>query len=132
MKKNRNENGLLRRALWTMLFMLFSVGIYAQDITVRGTVTDPTGEPVIGATIKAQGTNLGTITNANGEFSLQVPANSQLTVSYVGFAPQTLTAAREMNIVLAEDATGLSEVVVTAHDLAYPLPEIRIHLKQAL
>ncbi|MBQ4484713.1 MAG: SusC/RagA family TonB-linked outer membrane protein [Prevotella sp.] len=114
MKKNRNENGLLRRALWTMLFMLFSVGIYAQDITVRGTVTDPTGEPVIGATIKAQGTNLGTITNANGEFSLQVPANSQLTVSYVGFAPQTLTAAREMNIVLAEDATGLSEVVVTA------------------
>jgi len=70
MKKNRNENGLLRRALWTMLFMLFSVGIYAQDITVRGTVTDPTGEPVIGATIKAQGTNLGTITNANGEFSL--------------------------------------------------------------
>ena len=94
--------------------MLFSVGIYAQDITVRGTVTDPTGEPVIGATIKAQGTNLGTITNANGEFSLQVPANSQLTVSYVGFAPQTLTAAREMNIVLAEDATGLSEVVVTA------------------
>lgn len=97
-----------------MLFMLFSVGIYAQDITVRGTVTDPTGEPVIGATIKAQGTNLGTITNANGEFSLQVPANSQLTVSYVGFAPQTLTAAREMNIVLAEDATGLSEVVVTA------------------
>ncbi|MBR5919516.1 MAG: carboxypeptidase-like regulatory domain-containing protein, partial [Prevotella sp.] len=109
-----NENGLLRRALWTMLFMLFSVGIYAQDITVRGKVTDPTGDPVIGATIKTQGTNLGTITNANGEFSLQVPANSQITVSYVGFAPQTLTAAREMNIVLAEDATGLSEVVVTA------------------
>ena len=68
MKKNRNENGLLRRALWTMLFMLFSVGIYAQDITVKGSVVDQNGEPVIGASVKAIGAKMGTVTNMDGEF----------------------------------------------------------------
>ena len=114
MKKEKNAKGLLRRALWTMLFMLFSVGVYAQDITVRGSVVDQNGEPVIGATVKAAGTKVGTVTNANGEFSFKAPANSQIEVSYVGFAPQTVMASSNMNIVLSEDATGLNEVVVTA------------------
>ena len=61
MEKEKNAKGLLRRALWTMLFMLFSVGVYAQDITVRGSVVDQNGEPVIGATVKAAGTKLGTV-----------------------------------------------------------------------
>ena len=75
MEKEKNAKGLLRRALWTMLFMLFSVGVYAQDITVRGSVVDQNGEPVIGATVKAAGTRVGTVTNANGEFSFKAPAN---------------------------------------------------------
>ena len=114
MEKEKNAKGLLRRALWTMLFMLFSVGVYAQDITVRGSVVDQNGEPVIGATVKAAGTRVGTVTNANGEFSFKAPANSQIEVSYIGFAPQTMRASGNMNFVLSEDATGLSEVVVTA------------------
>lgn len=114
MEKEKNAKGLLRRALWTMLFMLFSVGVYAQDITVRGSVVDQNGEPVIGATVKAAGTRVGTVTNANGEFSFKAPANSQIEVSYIGFAPQTMRASGNMNFVLAEDATGLNEVVVTA------------------
>ena len=114
MKKKKNENGLLRRALWTMLLMLFCVGIYAQDITVRGTVTDSNGDPIIGATVKAQGANVGTVTNVNGEFSFKCPANSQIEVSYIGFTPQTMRATENMNIVLSEDAIALNEVVVTA------------------
>lgn len=114
MEKEKNAKGLLRRALWTMLFMLFSVGVYAQDITVRGSVVDQNGEPVIGATVKAAGTRVGTVTNANGEFSFKAPANSQIEVSYIGFAPQTMRASGNMNFVLSEDATGLNEVVVTA------------------
>ena len=114
MEKEKNAKGLLRRALWTMLFMLFSVGVYAQDITVRGSVVDQNGEPVIGATVKAAGTRVGTVTNANGEFSFKAPANSQIEVSYIGFAPQTMRASGNMSFVLSEDATGLNEVVVTA------------------
>ena len=114
MEKEKNAKGLLRRALWTMLFMLFSVGVYAQDITVRGSVVDQNGEPVIGATVKAAGTKVGTVTNANGEFSFKAPANSQIEVSYIGFASQTLRASGNMQVVLSEDATGLNEVVVTA------------------
>ena len=117
MKKNRNENGLLRRALWTMLFMLFSVGIYAQDITVKGSVVDQNGEPVIGASVKAIGAKMGTVTNMDGEFLIKCPANSQLEVSYIGFTPKTITAGSgngNFNIVLEEEVNGLNEVVVTA------------------
>lgn len=114
MKKNRNENGLLRRALWTMLFMLFSVGIYAQDITVKGSVVDQNGIPVIGASVKAVGAKMGAVTNADGEFLLKCPANSQIEVSYIGFAPQTMNASENMQIVMSEEVNGLSEVVVTA------------------
>jgi TonB-linked SusC/RagA family outer membrane protein len=97
-----------------MLFMLFSVGVYAQDITVRGSVVDQNGEPVIGASVKAAGSKVGAVTNANGEFLLKCPANSQIEVSYIGFAPQTVNASDNVNIVLSEDVNGLNEVVVTA------------------
>ena len=109
-----NKNGLLRRALWTMLFMLFSVGIYAQDITVKGSVVDQNGEPVIGASVKAAGGKVGAITNADGEFLIKCPANSQLEVSYIGFASQVVSAKDKVQVVLLEDVNGLNEVVVTA------------------
>ncbi len=114
MEKERNAKGLLRRALWTMLFMLFSVGVYAQDITVRGSVVDQNGEPVIGASVKAAGAKVGAVTNADGEFLIKCPANSQLEVSYVGFATQTVNASDNVSIVMSEDVNGLNEVVVTA------------------
>ena len=97
-----------------MLFMLFSVGIYAQDITVKGSVVDQNGEPVIGASVKVPGVKVGAITNADGEFLIKCPANSQIEVSYIGFAPQTVKAANNVSVVLQEDVNGLNEVVVTA------------------
>ena len=101
MKKEKNATGLLRRALWTMLFMLFSVGVYAQDVTVKGSVVDQNGEPVIGASVKAAGAKVGAVTNANGEFLLKCPANSQIEVSYIGFATQTVQAGDNINIVMS-------------------------------
>ncbi len=114
MEKEKNARGLLSRVLWSMLFMLFSVGVYAQDITVKGTVVDQYGDPVIGATVKSAGGKTGTVTNVDGEFLLKCPANSQIEVSYIGFAPQTVKAAGNVSVVLQEDVQGLSEVVVTA------------------
>ncbi|MBD5224430.1 MAG: SusC/RagA family TonB-linked outer membrane protein [Bacteroidales bacterium] len=101
----------------------------ASDI-VRGTVVDSEDEPIIGATIhEVDGKNRVynmTVTDINGEFSLQVknPAN-QLKISYVGFNPQVVKIAPVVNVTL-EDASTLKEVVVTAqrtmNDGTMPIP----------
>ena len=116
MKMKMNENGLLRRALWTMLFMLFSVGVHAQDITVRDKVADPTGDPVIGATIKTQGAKTGVITNMDGDFMIKCDRNATLEVSSLGFESQTISVngQTQLNVVLSDQSKNLNEVVVTA------------------
>ena len=82
---------------------------------ISGKVTDATGEPIIGATISEKGGRNGTTTNVNGEFSLEVNPENMLTISYVGFAPQTVKARDAMHITLAEEAKGLDEVVVIGY-----------------
>ena len=83
---------------------------------IKGTVTDPNGEPLIGVNVSLSGTTTGTITNIDGEFSLQAPIGGELEVSYVGYATQKITvgSADNLNIVLHEDSEMLNEVVVTA------------------
>ncbi|MFT5998727.1 MAG: TonB-linked SusC/RagA family outer membrane protein [Neolewinella sp.] len=85
--------------------------------TVTGTVTDNSGETLIGASVLVKGTTSGTVTDIDGKFSVNVPANAEmLVVSYTGFATQEygITAASDVTIVLAESAAQLNEVVVTA------------------
>jgi TonB-linked SusC/RagA family outer membrane protein len=88
----------------------------AQNRAVSGTVLDETGDPVIGATVAVTGSpTIGTVSDTNGIFSLQVPANAQtLTVSYIGMIPQTVAVAAVVNVVLKPDAQNLEEVVVSA------------------
>lgn len=83
---------------------------------VTGKVVDAKGEPIIGATIKEQGTTNGTITDFDGNFSLDIFANSLLEVSYVGYKSQQLRAdaSGKVNVTLKEDSEVLDEVVVTA------------------
>lgn len=80
---------------------------------INGTVTDGT-EPIIGASIRVKGTNQGTVTDLEGHFSLDVALGSELLISYVGYTDVTMKAAANMNIVLKEESSALSEVVVTA------------------
>ena len=82
---------------------------------ISGKVTDAADEPIIGATISEKGGRNGTTTNVNGEFSLEVNPESMLTISYVGFAPQTVKARNATHITLAEEAKGLDEVVVIGY-----------------
>lgn len=83
---------------------------------VTGKVVDAKGEPVIGATIREDGTSNGTITDFDGNFSLDVFSNSLLEVSYVGYKSQQLRADANgmLNVTLKEDTEVLDEVVVTA------------------
>lgn len=83
---------------------------------VKGRVTNDKGEPLPGVSILEKGTTNGTITDGQGAFSLQVqgPA-SVLTVRFIGYAPQEIKATATMNIILQEDLSSMSEVVVVGY-----------------
>lgn len=67
-----------------MLMLFLTLGLQAQDITVRGVVLDETSEPIIGATVKVGNSSSGTVTDLNGSFSLKVKKGSLVSVSYIG------------------------------------------------
>ncbi len=98
------------------LLCLLPLGALAQS-TVKGTVNDEAGEPVIGASVKVVGTNAGTVTDLNGNFSVTAPSNGQLEFSYVGYKTQKVQIGGKSNIsvVLVEDAQSLDDVVVIGY-----------------
>lgn len=99
-----------------LLLMLLSVGYTCARVTATGVVVDAaTGEPIIGASVLEVGTSNGTITDFDGNFTLNVFDGAQLNISYVGYKPKTLAAAADMQIRLAEDTEVLEEVVVTGY-----------------
>lgn len=86
-----------------------------QTITVKGTVVDANGEAIIGASIKVKGETNGTITDLDGNFTLQVPPKAQLEVSYIGYVNQIVSNLNNPRIVLQEDLMKLDEVVVVGY-----------------
>lgn len=98
-----------------MLMLFVPVSAFAQ-MTVKGVVTDQTGEPIIGASARVQGTTNGTITDFDGNFTINnVNEGENIEVSYVGYLSQILPAKASMNIVLAEDNKLLEDVVVVGY-----------------
>jgi len=85
--------------------------------TVRGKITDETGEPIVGASVVEKGTNRGTTTDINGTFILQLPTDdsSKLMASYLGYKSQEINPSENyQTVVLKPDSQVLSEVVVVA------------------
>ena len=76
--------------LFLVLGILFPLGLHAQQINVRGTGSDQSNEPVIGASIAVKGGNTGAVTDIDGKFSIQTDANSTLTVSFLGYKTMTV------------------------------------------
>ena len=85
--------------------------------TVEGAITDLNGEPVIGATVKEEGTNNGVISDIDGKFSIKVHPGAHLNVSYVGMLTKTISVTGKsfLNITLTEDNKTLEEVVVVGY-----------------
>ena len=104
----------LKKALLSFALLLTATLLYAQS-EIRGTVVDPTGETVIGATIMEQGTSNGTVTDLDGNFVLTVEPGKTLVISYIGFLTQEVPAQDGMHITLQTDALALEEVVVTGY-----------------
>lgn len=104
--------------LAVFLMLCTTATVWAQGVTVTGTVTDDYGDPLIGVNVLVRGTTTGAITDIDGRYSVAVSGNqSVLLVSYVGFLPQEITVGnqRTINVVMREDAQGLDEVVVVGY-----------------
>ena len=106
-----------RIILSVLIGLLFSFSVFAQNITIKGNVKDATGEPIIGANVLQKGTTNGTITDPDGNFTLNVPNNSTINVSYIGYIPQDIAVNGQtsFNIIMNEDVEALDEVVVVGY-----------------
>ena len=88
-----------------------------QSRKVNGTVKDQNGESVIGANVSVKGTTVGTITDVDGNFTLDVPDNAVILVSYIGYVPQEVKSGNKnlFNIILREDSQSLDEIVIVGY-----------------
>ena len=124
------KRGILRKSLYAgMAMTMLAAGapcvqsfaaspealVQAQDSKVQGKVTDQNGEPLIGVSIQVKGTQGGTVTDMDGNFSLNAAPGSTLVVSYVGYQTQTLKASSTMSITMQDDAQSLDELVVVGY-----------------
>ena len=87
----------------------------AQQRTVKGTVSDPSGEPVIGATIRVNGTDRATVTDLNGTFTIQAAPKEKLKISFIGFKDVMVNADAHVTVILQEDQNLMDEVVVIGY-----------------
>ncbi|MGN6177621.1 MAG: SusC/RagA family TonB-linked outer membrane protein [Mucilaginibacter sp.] len=99
------------------IFLLSGMSIAFAQNAVRGTVTDKSGAPLPGVTVKVKGTQNGTQTDANGHYSVNAASNSTLVFSFIGYVTQEVPVdgRTAVNVSIADAATGLNEVVVIGY-----------------
>lgn len=98
------------------LLCLLPMGASAQSI-IKGVVSDPSGEPIIGATVKVNGSKNGVVTDLDGKFSIDAAPNSTLTITYIGMEPRTVKAeaGKTLTITMKDDSKSLDDVVVIGY-----------------
>lgn len=126
---------MIKKLTLSLLFFMLYVGLAVAQISrVTGTVTSADdGEPIIGASVLVKGTTVGTITDTDGKFFLDVPNERKiLIVSYVGMNSQEVAVKSVVNVLLQSDTQNLEEVVVTAlgltrekKSLGYAVQEVK-------
>ena len=94
------------------LMLMFSASALAQNQTVTGTVIDEMGEPVIGATVRVEGTKTATVTDFDGNYHIEVPKGGKITVSYIGYK-EAVTKGGQLK--LEPNTNDLEEVVVVGY-----------------
>lgn len=109
------RNVVSRFLLLWVVGMLLSMQVFAQGLTVKGVVKDNTGMGVIGANILVKGTTNGTITDFDGNFTLEAKKGDVIVISFIGYKTQELPAAAIMNVTLQDDTEVLDDVVVIGY-----------------
>ena len=108
---------MLQRLMFTVLFAVCAITVSAQN-KVTGTVVDANGEAIIGASVMVKGTSNGSVTDFEGNFTINnVPAKGNLVISYIGYRTQTvaLNGQGKIDVTLEEDKQMLDEVVVVGY-----------------
>lgn len=107
----------IKSLLFISALVMSSAAAQAQGIMVKGKVVDQHNEPVIGATVGVDKGKAKTVTDIDGNYTLQVPANAQIVVNYIGMKPatQSVGGRRELNFVLQDDVNQLQDVVVVGY-----------------
>lgn len=106
---------IYRMILPLLLGMFLSLGAYAQTVSVKGHVKDAFGEPVIGANVVVKGSSVGTITDIDGNFTLNAPLNSTIEVSFIGYKTVEVQAAASVMVTLQDDTVLLEEAVIIGY-----------------
>lgn len=114
MKKQVKFPNTLRTATLSAGLFL-SASAFAQQVVVKGNVVDETGEPVIGASVKVVGGTLGTVTDIDGNFTLNADKKSTIEVTYIGYEPVKMQAGQNLTIHLKNTSSTLNEVVVIGY-----------------
>lgn len=96
--------------------IVFSLGIQAQEISVKGNVKDATGEPIIGANILIEGTTIGTISDYDGNYQITAPKGKNLLFKYVGFIDQKILVDKiVINVVMKENTVLVDDIIVVGY-----------------
>lgn len=98
-----------------LLALILAGPAFAQEILYQAKVVDSQDEPMIGATVRVADTDIVSITNIDGDFSIKVPKGGRVEVSYIGYIPTTITDFNIKTVVLKEDSETLDEVVVVGY-----------------
>ncbi len=102
----------LRMLTMAVAFLLAQLNVMAADvITVKGTVIDTNGEPLLGCTVRTSDGTQSTVTDLDGHFMLSTQQGNTIIISYIGFQSQSVKAASTLTVTLLEDAHTLNEVV---------------------
>ena len=101
--------------LLSVLALLPAAALAQGMVTATGTVTDANGDPLIGCTVQLKGSSVGTITDLDGRFKMQVPEGKTLTFSYIGYKTKEMKAAKTMKVTLEDDTHVLNEVVAVGY-----------------
>jgi len=118
-KRNKLNRSVLKKLfLYTLLIFIVTPMLYAQELTITGTVKTEDGSTLPGVNVVVQGTTTGTITDVDGKFTLTVPsADIVLVFSYVGYQTHEVTLAGQtvVNVTLTEAITAIDEIVVIGY-----------------
>ena len=109
-------NHFIKYLGFILLLFLLPITLQAQNITVKGTVKDAFG-PVIGASVVQKGTTNGVVTDIDGNFTLSLPSNGIIVISFIGYKTQEIPVSgkKQVEIILKEDTEMLDEVVVVGY-----------------
>ena len=105
------------RGWFTLLALMLTICLYAQESSVKGVVVDETNTPLIGATVQVKGTSAGTVTDIDGNFTLKTKKGNTLVISYIGYKTQEVkyTGQPSVSIKMTPDNQSLDEVVVVGY-----------------